>query len=117
MQIKYDILKYEIEEREELLYRYNEKIASAKLIVLQLKKSSQEVRNEFLNKALTNATVSIITEGRGGRYSSNSHSSLNSPSSSMYSKSPSLLSGYGYISKETEKQLHIIEYSEGDICE
>jgi hypothetical protein len=25
MQIRYDILKYEIDEREELLYRYNEK--------------------------------------------------------------------------------------------
>jgi hypothetical protein len=48
MQIKYDILKYEIEEREDLLYRYNEKIASAKLIVQQLKRSSQEVRKEFL---------------------------------------------------------------------
>jgi hypothetical protein len=48
MQIKYDILKYEIEEREDLLYRYNDKIASAKLIVQQLKKSSQEVRKEFL---------------------------------------------------------------------
>ncbi|MFZ0697285.1 MAG: hypothetical protein WAM88_09125, partial [Nitrososphaeraceae archaeon] len=48
MQIKYDILKYEIEEREDLLYCYNKKIASAKLIVQQLKKSSQEVRKEFL---------------------------------------------------------------------
>ena len=48
MQIKYDILKYEIEEREDLLYRYNDKIVSAKLIVQQLKKSSQEVRKEFL---------------------------------------------------------------------
>ena len=48
MQIKYDILKYEIEERDDLLYRYNEKIIRSKLIVQQLKKSSQEVRKEFL---------------------------------------------------------------------
>jgi hypothetical protein len=49
MQVKYDILKYEVEDREDLLYRYNEKIASAKLIIQQLKKSSQEIKFEFLN--------------------------------------------------------------------
>jgi hypothetical protein len=32
MQAKYDILKYEVEERKDLLYRYNEKIARAKLV-------------------------------------------------------------------------------------
>jgi hypothetical protein len=49
MQVKYDILKYEVEDHEDLLYRYNEKIASAKLIIQQLKKSSQEIKIEFLN--------------------------------------------------------------------
>ena len=49
MQIKFDVLKYETEECKDLLYRYNEKIASAKLIVQQLKKSSQEIKIEFLN--------------------------------------------------------------------
>jgi hypothetical protein len=49
MQVKYDILKYEVEDREDLLYRYNEKIARAKLIIQQLKKSYQEIKIEFSN--------------------------------------------------------------------
>jgi hypothetical protein len=49
MQVKYDILKYEVEDHEDLLYRYNEKIARAKLIIQQLKKSYQEIKIEFSN--------------------------------------------------------------------
>ena len=49
MQVKYDILKYEVEDREDLLYRYNEKIACAKLVIQQLKESYQEIKIEFSN--------------------------------------------------------------------
>ena len=48
MQIKYDILKYEIDEREELLFRHNEKIASARLTLEEWRKACKEVQDEFL---------------------------------------------------------------------
>ena len=48
MKIKYDILKYEIDEREELLFCYNEIIASARLTLEEWRKVCKEVQDEFL---------------------------------------------------------------------
>jgi hypothetical protein len=61
MQVKYDILKYEVEDREDLLYRYNEKIARAKLIIQQLKKSYQEIKIEFSNIYKENQRLHKLT--------------------------------------------------------
>ena len=48
MQNKYDILKHGIKEREELLFRYNEKIACARLMLEEWRKACKEVQDEFL---------------------------------------------------------------------
>ena len=48
MNIKFDVLKYEIDERMDLLYCYNEKIVSARLMLEEWRKACKKVQDEFL---------------------------------------------------------------------
>jgi hypothetical protein len=63
MQIKIDILKYETEERENLLYRYNEKIASAKIMLEEWRKACKEVQVKFLRAHDENQNLQKLIDG------------------------------------------------------
>jgi uridine kinase len=65
MQIKCDILKYELDELEELLFRNNEKIASAKLMLEEWRKVCKEVQDEFIEPMMkTNDYISWFITSR-----------------------------------------------------